>query len=118
VARLAHTDAGYEELRRSAEKLSTLGVAAQRALATAEEVHGVNAIFLGPQRIAIGVFVIGIALLMRVPIAVVVLFAVVALVVGYRWYAGFRATEASLAKLRLFGLHGRTFLRSTEGERA
>ena len=38
-----------------------------------------------------------------------------ALVVGYRWYGGFRATEEALAKLRLFGLHARTFLRSEAG---
>ena len=65
VARLGHADAAYEELRKTAEKLSSLGLAAQRALAEAEEVHGVNSIFLTPQRLAIGALVLGAALLLR-----------------------------------------------------
>jgi len=40
---------------------------------------------------------------------------VVALAIGYRWYVGFRATEAVIAKLRLFSLHGKTFLRTGSG---
>jgi hypothetical protein len=40
--------------------------------------------------------------------------AAAALAIGYRWYLGFRATEGALDKLKLFGLHGRTFLRNSE----
>src|SRR6185369_8505177 len=42
IARLAHGDEESEELRRTAEKLSTLAMAAQRELAESEETHGVN----------------------------------------------------------------------------
>ncbi|MFO1315512.1 MAG: protein kinase [Burkholderiales bacterium] len=102
----------FDELRRALEKLSQLALSAQRALAEAEQVGGVNAIFLAPQRLLVGGAVIGVALLLRVPAALLVVLAAVALVVAYRWYAGFRSTEAALAKLRLFGLSARTFLRS------
>ena len=50
------------------EKLSSLGLGAQRALAEAEEIGGVNAIFLTPQRLVIGVAVLAGALLLRVPV--------------------------------------------------
>jgi len=50
----------------------------------------------------------------RTPVVMLVVAAVVALVVGYRWLAGFNATEEALKRLRLFGLHGRTFLRAGE----
>lgn len=114
VARVAQGDAAGEELRRAAEKLSTLGLSAQRALAEAEQVQGVNAILLTPPRLAAGAALIGAALLLRMPIAILVVLAAAALFVGYRWYVGYRATEESLAKLRSFGLHGRTFLRNTD----
>lgn len=48
------------------------------------------------------------------PIAILIVLAGTALAIGYRWYVGYRATEESLEKLRLFGLHGRTFLRNSE----
>lgn len=112
VLRLPLTEPESDALRRAAEKLSALGLAAQRALVQAEETHGVNAIFMSPQRIAIGVAVLGGALLLRVPVAILIVLAAAALAIAYRWYAGFRATEAVLAKLRLFGLHARTFLRN------
>ena len=114
VARAVQGDSDGEELRRAAEKLSTLGFGAQRALAEAEQVHGVNAIFLTPPRLAAGAALLGAALLLRMPIVILVLLAAAALFVGYRWYVGYRATEESLAKLRSFGLHGRTFLRNTD----
>lgn len=112
VLRLPHTEPGFDALRRTAEKLSSLGLAAQRALTEAEEAHGINAIFLTPSRLALGVAVLGGALLLRVPAAILIVLAGAALAIGYRWYVGFRATEAVLAKLRLFGLHARTFLRA------
>jgi hypothetical protein len=118
IERLGHIDADYEELRRAAEKLSSFAFAAQRALAQAEEVHGVNAIFMTPGRLVGGLVVLGVALLTRVPAVILVLLGAGVAFVGYRWYMGFHATEASLAKLRLFGLHGRTFLRATDGEDA
>ena len=114
VERLGHSDAGYAELRRAAEKLASFGMSAQRALAEAEEVHGVNRIFLTPQRLVFAGGLLAVSLLLRVPVAFIVLLAAAALVIGYRWYTGFRATEVALTKLRLFGLHGRTFLRSTD----
>jgi hypothetical protein len=55
------------------------------------------------------------ALLLRVPVVILVVLAAAALAIGYRWYMGFRATEAVLAKLRLFSLHGKTFLRTGSG---
>ena len=89
-------------------------LAAQRALAEAEEIGGVNAIFLAPQRLAIGVVIVAVTLLLRVPAVILLVLAGLGLVVGYRWYAGFRATEASLAKLRLFVLHAKTYLRTPQ----
>jgi hypothetical protein len=118
VARLGLAGAGYDELRKHAEKLAMFGGSAQRALARTEEVHGVNAVFLTPQRLAIGGMIIVFAVLLRVPIAMVVLIAIAALVVGYRWLRGFTATEEALKKLRVFGLHARNFLRSGEKETA
>ncbi len=114
VARLPSTDPDYDALRRAAEKLSSFGLSAQRALAQSEEIQGVNAIFLTPQRLVYGLAILGGALLLRVPVAFLVLLAGAALAVGYRWYVGFRATEGALSKLRLFGLHARTFLRADE----
>ena len=91
---------------------------AQRALAEAEEIGGVNAIFLTPQRLVIGVAILAGALLLRVPVVILVVLAAAALAIGYRWYVGFRATEAVLSKLRLFSLHGKTFLRTGSGRPA
>ena len=115
VLRLGHADPELDALRATTEKLSSLGLAAQRALAESEEISGVNAIFLTPQRLVIGVVVVAAALLLRVPAVMLVVLAAAALAIGYRWYIGFRATEAVLAKLRLFSLHGRTFLRAGSG---
>ena len=112
---LPATDPEFAALRPATEKLSALAFTAQRALADAEEIGGVNAIFLAPQRLAVGVIVVAGALLLRVPAIVLLVLAGLGLAVGYRWYTGFRATEASLAKLRLFVLHGKTFLRTSTG---
>jgi len=89
-----------------------IGFAAQRALTDSEEIQGVNAIFLTPQRMLAGVAILGASLLLRVPVAFLLVLAIAAAAIGYRWYVGFHSTEAALAKLRLFGLHARTFLRS------
>ncbi|MCC6197114.1 MAG: serine/threonine protein kinase [Burkholderiales bacterium] len=114
IERLGHVDADYEDLRRSAEKLATLGRSAQRALIQAEEVQGANAIFATPGRIAFAAGILGVALLTRLPVVFLAILGVALAAIGYRWYTGFRATEGALAKLKLFGLHGRTFLRSTD----
>jgi hypothetical protein len=115
VLRLGHAGPEFDALRLITEKLSALGLAAQRALAEAEEIGGVNAIFLTPQRLVIGVAILAGALLLRVPVVILVVLAAAALAIGYRWYMGFRATEAVLSKLRLFNLHGKTFLRTGAG---
>ena len=115
VLRVGHAEPEFESLRQATEKLSSLGLAAQRALAESEEISGVNAIFLTPQRLVIGVAVLAGALLLRVPVVILVVLAAAALAIGYRWYVGFRATEAVIAKLRLFSLHGKTFLRTGSG---
>jgi hypothetical protein len=112
VLRLTHVDVEYDALRKAAEKLSSLAVSVQRALSEAEEIQGVNAIFLTPGRLAIGVAILGAALLLRVPVAILIVVAALVLFAGYRWYAGFRTTETALERLKLFGLHARTFLRS------
>jgi hypothetical protein len=111
---LAHgsSDPEFEALRPATEKLSALGATAQRALTEAEEIGGVNAIFMAPQRVAVGVVIVAVTLLLRAPAVILLVLAGLGLFVGYRWYAGFRATEASLAKLRLFVLHGKTYLRA------
>jgi hypothetical protein len=114
VLRLEHADDEYESLRRSAEKLSSLGLAAQRALADVESRRGVNAIFLTPQRLAIGAAIVVGALLLRSPVILLVVIAAVVIVLGWRWFTGFEATDAALAKLKQFGLSARTFLRTDE----
>ena len=116
VARLNLADAEYEELRKHAEKLASFGGAAQRALARTEEVHGISAIFLTPERLAVGGAVLLVAFLSRQPVVIAVALVALALVVGYRWFRGFNATEEALKRLRLFGLHARTFLRSGKKE--
>jgi hypothetical protein len=114
VARLNLADAEYTELRKHAEKLASFGASAQRALARTEEVRGITAIFVTPQRLAFAGVALLIALMFRNPVAIGVVFAAVALFVGYRWLRGFNATEDALKRLRVFGLHARNFLRSGE----
>jgi hypothetical protein len=114
VARLGAADAGLAELRKHVEKLSVFGAAAQRALARTEEVQGIGAIFRTPQRLAIAGMGLVIALMLRQPVVLAVVFVGVALAVGYLWLRGFNATEDALKRLRVFGLHARNFLRSGE----
>jgi hypothetical protein len=57
-------------------------------------------------------------MLSRAPVALVVVLTALALAVGYRWLRGFNATEDALKRLRVFGLHARTFLRSGQQERS
>ena len=118
VARFGIADAEYEELRKHTEKLASFGAGAQRALMRAEEVRGINAMFITPQRLAIGGAILMGAVLIRIPVAILGAIAAVALFVGYRWLRGFTATEEALKKLRTFGLHARNFLRSGEKEAA
>jgi hypothetical protein len=117
VLRLEHTDEDYEALRRSTEKLSSLGLAAHRALAQLEARRGVSAIFLTPQRLAFGAAIVFGALLSRSPVVLALVVAALVIAVGWRWYSGFEATDAALAKLKQFGLSARTFLRSDEAAR-
>jgi len=114
IAGLGDTDEASERLRNSAERLAAFGAPTQRALARIEEVQGTNAIFLTRERITWAVVAFGIAILLRQPILLIVLLVAATLVVAYRWYGGFHVTETALKRLRVFGLHGRTFLRSTD----
>ena len=101
-------------LTSSAEKLASFGASAQRALARVEQVDGMNAIFLTRQRITGALVVLGIAVMLRQPLILVGLLVLATVVVAYRWYSGFHSTESALKRLRVFGLHGRTFLRATD----
>jgi len=114
VAGLQHVDEAYDALRSSAEKLASFGASAQRALARVEQVDGMNAIFLTRQRITGALVVLGIAVMLRQPLILVGLLVLATVVVAYRWYSGFHSTESALKRLRVFGLHGRTFLRATD----
>lgn len=114
IAGLTDTDEDAERLRESAERLAAFGAQAQRALARIEEVQGTNAIFLTRERLTWAAAAFGIAILLRQPILLVVLLVAATLVVAYRWYGGFHVTETALKRLRVFGLHARTFLRSTD----
>src|SRR5262249_3195460 len=49
VERLSTADAETAELRKNADKLAFAAIAAQRALARAEQVQGINAMFMAPQ---------------------------------------------------------------------
>ncbi|MEO8674589.1 MAG: hypothetical protein ABI569_03370 [Casimicrobiaceae bacterium] len=102
---------GYDALRLATERLSMLAFGAQSALGRCEEVRGINAIFLAPQRLIFGVAVLGVVVYLRVPAFILAALGVVVAAVVYRWYIGFHATEDALGKLRTFGLHARTFLR-------
>lgn len=110
------TQAGEEgeRLRAFATRIASHAAMAQHALARVEEVQGANAIFLTRQRIGWAVGALGVALVLRQPLILIGLLVAATLVVGYRWYTGFHATETALKRLRTFGLHGRTFLRSTD----
>jgi len=109
---LPYADADCEALRRHADKFATMGMAVQRALAGAQEAKGVNAIFLRPDRLAIGGAVVFGSLVFRMPWVTAFLLVAAAIVAGWRWYAGFRATEAVLAKFRLLRVHAKSFLRA------
>lgn len=111
---LGVADDAFEAARRAAERLSMQALAVQQALAEAQGVHGLNAILIAPQRLLVAAVVGVFVLLIRVPALIVAVLGLVVVVAGYRWYAGFRATENALAKLRQFGLGARTFLRSVD----
>jgi hypothetical protein len=117
VLRLGHADDEYEALRRSAEKLSSLAIVAQRALSDLEARRGVTAIFLTPQRLAFAAAILFGALLLRSPIVLLVVVAGLVIAAGWRWFTGFEATDAALAKLKHFALTARTFLRTDEATR-
>ncbi len=103
-----------ERLRGFAARLASFAAQTQRALARIEEAQGTNAIFLTRERITWVVAAFGVALVLRQPILLIVLLVGVTLVVAYRWYGSFHVTETALKRLRTFGLHARTFLRSTD----
>jgi serine/threonine protein kinase len=106
----AHPD--VDALRRTAERLAALALSAQQALARCEESHGINAIFMRPERLII-VALIGIGILAtRNAWLMAIAFVAALAVFGYRWYAGFQATDEALAQLRAVRLGARTFLRS------
>jgi hypothetical protein len=111
VQRVGPAAAGFAALRSQVEKLSLHALAAQKALAEAERMGAVHAVFLKPQRVVAGAVAVGLLLLLRAPVALYLLIGLLLLVAGYRFYAGFQATESALEKLRLFGLHARSFLR-------
>ncbi len=118
VLGMGSIDADYDALRRAVEKLSMLGMSVHQALAESEQASAINAIFLTPRRLLGAGAAILFALVLRVPLLLVGVLAFGALAVGYRWYIGYRATEAALVKLRQFGLHGRSFLRAGPGATA
>lgn len=114
VAGLEDDDEAYATLRESAEKLASYGASAQRALARIEAAQGTSAIFFTRQRITGAMIVLGIAIMLRQPLVLVGLLVVAGVVLAFRWYSAFHTTETALARLRVFGLHGRTFLRGTD----
>ena len=105
---LGHAEPEFGTPAAGDRKLSSLGLTVQRALAESEEISGVNAISLTPQRLVIGVAVSRRVVAARVPVVILVVLAAAALAIGYRWYLGFqdrgRALEAAA-----FSLHGKTF---------
>ncbi len=112
---LGYADPDVDALRRSAERLSTLGLSTQQALTQCEEAHGINAIFLRPERLVIAV-VIGLgALVSRSAWIIAAVFVIAVAAFGYRWYAGFQAGDEALAQLRSLRLNARTFLRTSPG---
>jgi hypothetical protein len=112
------SDPAFEPARRAAERLSMQALAVQQTLAEAQSVHGLNAIFVAPQRLLAAAAFAAFVLLLRVPALIVLVLGLAVAVAGYRWYAGFRATEDVLAKLKQFALGARTFLRMVEGDSA
>jgi hypothetical protein len=103
----------HEALRPAVEKLGALAFSAQRALAATEATSGINRLLLAPRWLLVAGAVGAIALL-RVPAVLIVVGIALALVLAWRWYSGFDATEKALEQLRVFGLNGRTFLRRTQ----
>ncbi len=105
---LGYPEADYVVLCRGAEKLAGHAAAAQAALAHCEELHGLNAVILQPQRLAIaGVAFVGV-LLVRIPWVVLAAVLVVGAVVGWRWYVVAMARHRAKAALRWLQLHVKT----------
>ena len=105
---MGYADPDCLVLLRGAEKLSGHALAAQQALARCEELQGVNAIFLRPERLAIaGAVAIGVFAL-RVPWVILALVLVAGSLLGGRWYLGAMARHRARAALRWLQLHAKT----------
>ena len=113
AAALGYTEPDCVALRQSAEKLSSFGSALHHALARCEQVHGVNAIFMRPERWLMGLGLVAAAFVfVRNPWLLLVLLGAALAWGGYRWALSFNATGDALAKLGLLRRHARVFLRS------
>lgn len=112
VAALGYTEPEYDTLRRNAETLSAYGSSLQHELVRCERVMGVNAIFMRPERVAMGAGVILLVLvLLHSPAAMLVVLIGVLAWGGHRWHAGFSATGDALKKLALLRRYAINFLR-------
>jgi hypothetical protein len=107
------TEAQYVALCRAIDKLTQHAYAAERALRHLEEIKRINAIFVQPQRLAIGAVVL-LALFLVRRWFVFIGIGVLAAALWYRWHEGSKAQEAALSALRLLRLHGKTLLRADE----
>jgi hypothetical protein len=105
---MGYADSDYRALCHGSEKLSAHALTAQQALVRCEELHGVNAIFLRPERLAIAATVAMAILVLRVPWLILALVLVTAAVLGYRWYRNAMARHAAKAALRWLQLHAKT----------
>ncbi len=105
---LGYAEPDYLTLARGAEKLSVHALAAQEALARCEQVQGVNAIFLQPQRALIAAVVVVGVVALRVPWMILALTLVAASLMGYRWYVGAMVRHRARAALRWLQLHAKT----------
>lgn len=108
---LGFAEVEYRTFCRGIEKIWSHALAVQEALARYEEIHGINALFMRPERILIAILIVSLALLLlREPWFLLGLLLLMTCALGYRWYVGLRATEHALAALRLLRLHGRAIV--------
>ena len=105
---MGYADPDDLTLYRGAEKLSGHALAAHQALARCEELQGMDAILLRPERLAIAGVVALVIFAVRIPWLILALVLVASCIFGYFWYRGAKVRHAAKAALRWLQLHGKT----------
>jgi hypothetical protein len=97
-------------LRTSAQKISALGLAVQRALSECEAAEGVNALFVKPERVLIPLFFVAL-IAARAPWVGLAMLIAGLLFAGYRAHMTFRARDIARSRWRLLRRNASAFVR-------